>query len=55
MPLRALQALLQALPPWLSVLEGSGRISRSADGDIEATPWWKATHVGEGFVAAEAA
>ena len=23
--------------------------------DIEAQPWWKATHVGEGFVAAEAA
>ncbi len=23
--------------------------------DIEAQPWWKATHVGEGFIAAEAA
>ena len=35
-------------------LDQHGNIRRWI-GDVEAQPWWKATHVGEGFVASEAA
>ena len=36
-------------------LENHGNVRRWMSEGIETAPWWKATHVGEGFTASEAA